>query len=225
MRAPISVQEIVQELNWPRSSAFNIVATLVDEGYLYQPTPRGGYSPTTRWMELAKKLTESQPLPNTIHNKLVELMEKTGETLFLATAEGSNLVFLDVIEPSADIRFAANVGQRLPIHITAAGRAILSQYTATERKAVLGRINYQPYEKQKFLNAASVEEDIVNSAKQGWYINMGLYAPGVAGIAVPFPYQNRRLAISLGGPVNRVEAHAHKYGKLLLHATRELLRI
>ena len=130
----------------------------------------------------------SQLLPESVHKLLVELAKQTGETLFLAAPEGTSVVFLDVVESSADIRFIANVGQRLPIHVTAAGRAILSQYLPAERAATLKRIKYQSYEKDTFMTPESVESDIQKSADAGWYVNLGIYAPGVAGIAVPFHF-------------------------------------
>lgn len=217
---PLAVAEIVTALNWPRSSVFNVVQTLVEEGYLYQPTPRGGYSPTTRWMDLARSLVDSQPLPGAIHERLVALMEQTGETVFLAAAEGSSVVFLDVVEPAANIRFAANVGQRLPIHVTAAGKAILSQYPTSELNAMLRRLRFD-FDHE--LSPESLKQDIERHLERGWYTNMGQYAEGVAGIAVPFPYGDRRMAIALGGPVSRVEAHAAKYGMLLHSAVSDLL--
>ncbi len=220
---PLSVAEIVSALDWPRSSAFNIVSTLTDEGYLYQPTPRGGYSPTTRWMDLAKRLVDSQPLPAAIHDKLVSLMEQTGETVFLAAAEGSSVVFLDVVEPPANIRFAANVGQRLPIHITAAGKAILAQYPVAERRALLLRLQPDGDLDRELSAIADDTTDSKKNNEKGWFVNMGQYAPGVAGIAVPFPYKDRRLAIALGGPVSRVEEHAGDYGRLLSATVQELL--
>lgn len=220
---PLSVADIVSTLKWPRSSAFNIVSTLVEEGYLYQPTTRGGYCPTSRWSDLAKSLVATTPLPETIHEQLVLLMERTGETVYLAAAEGTSVVFLDVVEPPASIRFTANVGERLPIHVTAAGKAILSQYPAAERNALLRRLrfDFDMEDPEKLL--ASIKSDIEQLPDSGWCINMGQYAPGVAGIAVPFPFQDRRMAIALGGPVSRVEEHANDYGKLLSATVAELL--
>jgi DNA-binding IclR family transcriptional regulator len=217
---PLSVAEIVSAFGWPRSSVFNIVTTLVDEGYLFQPVARGGYSPTSRWMDLAKSLIDIQPLPASIHQQLVRLMEISGETVFLAAAEGTSVVFLDVVEPPANIRFAANVGQRLPIHVTAAGKAILAQYSPPDRVALLRRLQLDTS------NDASVEQivaDVERYQARGWYTNMGQYAPGVAGIAVPFPFADRRLAIVLGGPVSRVEEHADQYGQLLRQTVDTLL--
>lgn len=217
---PLAVAEIVTALNWPRSSVFNVVQTLVEEGYLYQPTARGGYSPTTRWMDLARSLVDSQPLPAAIHERLVTLMENTGETVFLAAAEGSSVIFLDVVEPAANIRFAANVGQRLPIHVTAAGKAILSQYPTAELNALLRRLRF---DFDQTISPESLKQDIECHRKNGWYTNMGRYAEGVAGVAVPFPYRDRRMAIALGGPVSRVEEHASDYGVLLRAAIQDLL--
>ncbi len=118
-KRPLSVRDIVDEFDWPRSSVFNTVSTMVEHGYLYQPVPRGGYYPTTKWMELARDISQSQPLPASVHELLVGLAHETGESLFLAAPEGSSVVFLDLVESTADIRFIAKVGQRLPIHLTA----------------------------------------------------------------------------------------------------------
>jgi DNA-binding IclR family transcriptional regulator len=217
-RRPLSVRDIVEEFSWPRSSVFNMVSTLMEEGYLYQPVPRGGYCATTRWMDLARGLADSQPLPESVHALLADLSSRTGETLFLGAPEGVSVVFLDVVESSADIRFIANVGQRLPIHVTAAGRAILSQYSHAERAATLRRITYQRYEKDAFTTPAAVERDVREGTDRGWFVNRGVYAPGVAGIAVPFPFRNRRDAIALGAPMSRVEGRIDSLGRLLREA-------
>lgn len=224
VKRPLSVRDIVDEFDWPRSSVFNLVSTMVEHGYLYQPVPRGGYYPTNRWVELGREFSESQPLPASVHALLEDLAQRTGETLFLATGGGTSAVFLDVVESSADIRFIANVGQRLPIHVTAAGRAILSQYSPAERAATLARIDYRPYEKETFMSAQAVEDNIEQSAKDGWFVNMGMYAPGVAGIAVPFPFRGRRDAIALGAPVQRIETRVDAIGQQLRASVDRFLK-
>jgi len=224
LKKPLSVMDIVGELGLPRSTVFNIVTTMIDHEYLYQPSPRGGYLPTNKWMELAKELLDTQPLPASVHELLVRLARQTGETLFLAAAEGTSVVFLDVVESTADIRFIANIGQRLPIHVTAAGRAILAQYSPQERAATLKRISYQQYQKDTFMTAESVELEIQKEGGQGWFCNSAVYAPGVAGIAVPFPMAGRRLSIALGGPISRIEGAAARIGKTLSAAVQDFYR-
>lgn len=223
-KKPLSVREIVDEFSWPRSSAFNIVSTMVERGYLYQPVPRGGYFPTTRWMELVRDLSESEPLPESVHELLVDLMNKTGETLSLAAAEGANVVLLDVVESQAVVRYTANVGQRMPIHLTAAGKAILSLYSPAERAATLDRIAYDRYDNKIFPTPESVEQEIQKNTKRGWFVNFGVYADGLAGIGVPFPLGNRRNSIVIGAPISRVEKRTDELGKLLRESVNRFLK-
>lgn len=223
-KKPLSVRDIVDEFGWPRSSVFNTVSTMIEHGYLYQPVARGGYYPTTKWMELARDISESQPLPESVHQLMIELANETGESVFLAAPEGINVVFLDLVESAADIRFIAKVGQRLPIHVTAAGKAILAQYSPSECAATLNRIKYQPYERDAFMTADAVESDIQKSRNDGWYVNLEFYQPGVAGIAVPFAFRGRRNAIALGGPISRIEKRIESLGRLLRESVDTFLK-
>ncbi len=222
-KKPLSVMEIVEEFGWPRSSVFNMLATMVDEGFLYQPVPRGGYYPTSRWVDLGRAVAQSQPLPVSVHQLLEELARETGETACLAIPEGSSAVFVDVVESSADIRFIASIGQRLPIHVASAGKAILAQYAPVELAATLRRISYRHYEQDSYMSAGEVEANLRAQAARGWYTNLGMYAPGVAGVAVPFPLDGQRYAIALGGPMSRIEPRCEALGALLLREVNAFL--
>jgi DNA-binding IclR family transcriptional regulator len=175
-------------------------------------------------MEFALGVADSEPLPESVHALLVDLMNRTGETMMLAAPQGTSVTLLDVVETAADIRYIVNVGQRLPIHITAAGRAILAQYPDSEREATLNSIKYTSYEKTAFMTADAVERDIQQSARNGWYFNPGDYQAGVAGIAVPFPFKHHRYAVVLGGPVSRIENRVSQLGKLLKKSVARFLK-
>ncbi len=222
-RKPLSVREIVDALGWPRSSAFNLVSTLVELGYLYQPVSRGGYYPTGRWMELARELSEAQPLPESVHDLLVELANRTGETVILAAPDGVQAVFLDVVESADAIRYTAAVGQRVPIEVTSVGQAILAQYSASERAAVLKRVQYRRYAGADCLSPEAVEAEVQQGLARGWFVNVGNYAHELAGVAVPFPFRNRRNAIVLGAPASRVNERLDEMGEQLRDAVSAFL--
>src|SRR5690606_23050608 len=61
---PATLAEIADALEWPRSSTFNIVGTLVEKGYFYEPRLRGGYFPSPRWQAVVQQIAESDPLPD-----------------------------------------------------------------------------------------------------------------------------------------------------------------
>ena len=53
-RQPATLAEVAEHFGWPRSSTFNLLTTLSEKGYLYEPRPRAGYYPTPRWLAVAK---------------------------------------------------------------------------------------------------------------------------------------------------------------------------
>ncbi|BFM05633.1 IclR family transcriptional regulator [Halioxenophilus aromaticivorans] len=224
VKEPLSVKQIVAQLGWPRSSVFNLVSTLVDLGYLYQPVPRGGYYPTTAWLDLAREVCESQPLPPSVHRLVQSLAEETGETVLLAAPEGTQVVFVDVVQSANVIRYSASAGDRVPLQATSAGRAILSLYSPAERSSTLKRVDFKPFADSEFDSAEKVELAVLAGQQKGWFTNNGSFVPGLAGVAVPFAFGARRNAIVLGAPLARVEPQLDDLGALLAARVQAFLQ-
>src|SRR3546814_5746089 len=75
---PATPAEIAEDLGWPRSSSFKLVATLAAKGYLYEPRARGGYYPSPRWLVLAEAVSRAEPLPEAYHRLAQDLMQEIG---------------------------------------------------------------------------------------------------------------------------------------------------
>src|SRR3546814_21193322 len=88
----------------PKSSTFNLIHTLLVRGYLYETRKRGGYYPTRRLLDLANHIAEGDPLLQGIHGYLEELAAQTGETALLSVREGSDVIYVDVVESASPIR-------------------------------------------------------------------------------------------------------------------------
>ena len=106
-RRPATLAEIAKHFDWPRSSTFNLLGTLLSRGYLYEPRARGGYYPAPIWASLIAQIEEAQPIPQALHQLLEQLVEATGETAVLAAVSGSHALFVDAIESPHAIRYAA----------------------------------------------------------------------------------------------------------------------
>lgn len=223
-KRPMTLGEIVRDFGWPRSSAFNILMTLVDKGFLYEPKPRAGYYPTPKFLALAREIAEAEPIPEGLHALVETLAAKTGETSCLAGVAGSSVVFLDVVESEAAIRYFARVGKRIPLHATAAGRALLSQYGEAERRSVLAKAVYERYQPNTLTSAEAVEREIAASLERGWFQSLTEYTPDVVGLAVPLPLGDRRLAITLAGPTFRVEKHLPELAAIVRAAVQDFLK-
>src|SRR3546814_19170139 len=86
-KAPRTLTALAQQLDMPKSSAFNLIQTLLDRGFIYETRKRGGYYPTRRLLELASRIAEGDPFLQNIHGYLESLAAETGATALLAVRE------------------------------------------------------------------------------------------------------------------------------------------
>jgi IclR family transcriptional regulator, acetate operon repressor len=203
-RKPATLAEVADHFGWPRSSTFNLLSTLAEKGYLYEPRPRTGYYPTPRWLALAKTISEFEPLPGWTHALIAELSTETGETAAIVAPAGTMAVFIDVVESSAAIRYFAQIGHRVPIHATASGRALLLQYSAEERNALYRKVEFKQYGLTTPISIDAVEAELRRSVERGHCQSFGDFSRDLGGGAMPLPIGDRRLSIVVAGPEFRV---------------------
>ncbi|WP_207539345.1 IclR family transcriptional regulator [Sabulicella rubraurantiaca] len=204
-RRPATLSEVAQDLGWPRSSTFNLLGTLAERGYLYEPRAREGYYPTPRLLHLAREISEAEPLPEAVTTLLRDLVEETGETAGIAAASGTEAVFIEVCESPRPIRYFARVGLRMPIHNTSCGRAILSQMGATERASVLRKVPFERFGPATPMSVSEVEAEIRRSVERGWFQNLAEFSQDLCGVSLPLPLGGRQLALVVAGPLNRMQ--------------------
>lgn len=200
---PATPAEMADDLGWPRSSTFKLIGTLASMGYLYEPWPRGGHYPSPRWLELAEKVSHADPLPAELKRLVRDVMQQTGETVAISAPAGVHAMFVDVAESRQPVRYFAQVGDRVPIHASSAGRALLAQMSAEERQALYRRIDFTRYSATTPMSPESVEAELAEAVARGWHQSNAEYTPDLAGVAMPLPYAGRRLSIVVVGPVSR----------------------
>lgn len=204
IKRPATLSEISDQFSWPRSSTFNLLSTLSEHGFVYEPRARLGYYPSPKWLALASQFADAQPLPPSLYSIISELAEETGETAAVGAPAGTNAIFVAVAESANPVRYTAPVGHRLPIHESATGRALLAQYPRAEREALLRRVKFQAYTKQSLLSIEEVEREIRAAEERGWHQSIGGYSADLFGVALPLALADRKLCIVVAGPGFRV---------------------
>lgn len=202
-RRPATAAEIADDLGWPRSSTFKLLGTLATRGYLYEPQGRGGHYPSPRWLELAEQVAQADPLPPEVQRLVQEVGAETGETTAISAPAGLFAMFVAVKESRHAVRYFAQVGDRVPIHASSAGRALLAQMPAEERQALYRKMDFTSYSPTTPMSPERIEADLAEAAARGWHQSNAEYTPDLAGVALPLPFGGRRLSIVTVGPVSR----------------------
>jgi IclR family transcriptional regulator, acetate operon repressor len=214
-KKPATLAEMADHFGWPRSSTFNLLTTLSEKGYLYEPRPRAGYYPTPRWLAMARMVSEVEPLPAWTHALIADLSAETGETASIVAPSGVMAVFIDVVESKAAIRYFATIGHRVPIHATASGRALLLQYSKEERDSLYRKIEFKQYGPSTPISIEAVETELRHSIDRGYCQSFGDYSRDLAGAAMPLPIGDRRLSVVVAGPEFRIGAKVTDVASLI----------
>lgn len=209
-----SLADISQHFGWPRSSAFNLLSTLMAKGFLYEPK-KGRYYPTPRWLTLAQEVASAEPLPDVLLGLLGDVAAKTGETVWIAAPSGQHAIFLEVIESKASVRYTARVGTRVPLHATATGQAIISQMTPTQQASVLRKAVFKRFGDGTPMSIQEVETSIRQSLNRGWFVSSSAYTPDLGGIGIPIVFGGRIFAITVAGPWFRVSEKLDEFARII----------
>ena len=201
---PATLADVVAHFGWARSSTFNILTTLVENGYLYEPKARAGFYPSPRWLQLANAMAEGEPISEKLRQLLAELADQTGETIWISASSGQYAVFIEVVESKANVRYTAKAGKRVPIHATASGQALLSQLPEHDLGVLLRKVTFERYSTNTPMSIPEVLEQMEAGRRRGWFASASNYSPDLGGVAVPVIDGGRTYSVTVAGPLYRV---------------------
>ena len=219
---PATLAEIARHFGWPRSSTFNLLNTLTARGLLYEPKARGGYYPAPALATMVQRIERAQPIPPVLQQLLQTLVEQTGETAVLAATSGANALFVAAAESPQAVRYSAAPGKLVPLHLTATGRALLSQMAPADRSAVLRKAKFERYTQTTLMSAAAVEHEIARSLERGWFEGNAEFTRDLGGVALPLALPNRHLAVLVAGPMFRVGERVASLAALMRQRLKDL---
>ncbi|MEI4484883.1 helix-turn-helix domain-containing protein [Frigidibacter sp. MR17.14] len=201
---PASLAELSEHFGWPRSSCFNLIQTLAERGFLYEPKPRGGFYPSPRWLALAQEIASAEPLPEAALALTRDLAQLTAETIWIAAPSGQHAILMSVIQSKLAVRYMAEPGRRVPLHGTASGQAIMCQMGAAQQAAILRRAVFERYGSGSPMSIEEVEARIRTSLARGWFESASAFSQDLGGVSVPLPLGGKPFSVTVAGPLFRV---------------------
>lgn len=126
-KGPRTVAEITAQLGIPRSTAYELVQTLVARQCLRAVDGHSHrYDLGLHLFELGSAYADSVELSEQGRQIAQDLVARSDETVHVATLDGTEVVYLVKADSPKAVRMVSAVGKRLPAHCTAVGKALLS---------------------------------------------------------------------------------------------------
>ena len=136
-REAIKLAELPDLLETSRATAFRLLKTLQERGYVEHVSSQSAYRLGPSALLLATR-SQSFSLVRVAEPALRDFAQRTGETVNLALFRGGHLHYVEIVEGRHALRMSGSIGQAAPIHSTALGKAILAVLPANRRRALLG---------------------------------------------------------------------------------------
>jgi DNA-binding IclR family transcriptional regulator len=141
-KKPLSLSEIARMIDSPVSSCHGLLRALQKSGYVYALDVRRRYYPTRRLFEVGGAIATHDPIVERLAPVLEKLREETGETILLGQRQDKHVIYLQVLESTQMIRYAAPVGAIKPLPSTAIGKAFLGEMTDEELAQFLPALDH-----------------------------------------------------------------------------------
>ncbi len=183
---PAAAALLARDLGLPRSTAYHLLNTLAEHGFVIHLAAERRWGLGTSAFELGNGYSRQQPLARLGRPLLAALSDRLGESAHLAVMSGSDVVY--IVEERAARRPAlvSDVGVRLPAHLTATGRAMLAALPREQLRALYpdaaaftartGRGPTKPSELRELLRAVRAR----GFASEDGEVTVGLRSVGVA---------------------------------------------
>jgi DNA-binding IclR family transcriptional regulator len=222
-KRPLSLSDISRLLKIPASSCHDVLQTLEERGYIYELAPRAGYYPTSRMLDLARTITDHDPVTTRAEILLRAMRDSIDESVLLAKINGLQATYLLTFEPSHPLLFRANVGDHVrSLYATSGGKAILSGLSARELDGYLKTAKLDALTKHTLTSKADLRKDIEIGREHGWFLNREESLESVMTLSSRFAWNGSTYIVTVAGPSSRIEPRLDWMAGLLVDSCRRL---
>lgn len=200
----LTMTQIAEQVGLYKSTVHRLLATLEKRRFVQRDPDTGTYRLGIRLLQMVYLTLEHNDLRQLATPFLLHLWEQQQETIDLAVLDGRDVIYLDVIESPRQVKLAAAIGQRLPAHSTASGKAILA-FMPEERVRRILKDGMTQFTQHTLCSLEALFENLRHIREQGFALSMEEYEEGINAVAAPVLDLNDQpiAAVAVAGPSYR----------------------
>ena len=193
----LSLTETMQATGLPRGTLHRLLAALQEVGYLANRDSRKIYVLGPRLVRLLHLGVSCASADMAAKPILDGLVEKLGETAFLARLAGDRVESSATAVPSREGQSHVHPGRDMPIHAAASAKAIFAFQEAALIERALERPRVR-YTEDTRVDAADVRRDLETVRHKGYAVCANELDPGVLSYAAPVTVDGAGVLYSVG---------------------------
>jgi len=225
LRRRLTVGEVATHLGVAPSTASRLVAMLQARGYVGREADSRAYVVGTKLRDVGLAAVRELDIRSQVHPYLEALSADTGETVQIGILQGQTVVFLDCVEGWQSLRVTSRVGELLPAHSLASGKALLAELTPQAFLELYPREKLHAVTRRTTTSRSSLQRELALVAKRGYATAFCESVDDVSTVAVSVRdvIGRVRCALSIAAPASRLgPKNVEKFAVQARHAGRAI---
>lgn len=206
----MSLSEIARALQLNKSTAFGLVGTLRDRGYLDQNPENAHYRLGIKLFSLGSLVEANLDVREVASPFLKLLSQKYKETVHLCLYVHREIIYIDKVDGPGSMRMYSQLGRTAPFHCTGVGKVILANLDSRTREQILAAAPLKAYTPNTLTTPEALLVELDRIRAQGYGIDEQEIEIGLRCVAAPIFNRKGEVvaAISVAGPASRIEQAA-----------------
>lgn len=199
------LSELAQELDLAKSTVHRHLSTLTELEYVIRDD--GVYRTGLRFLEIGEQTRTRSDAYQLAKEKVASLATETEERSQLIVEEYGRGVYVFRETGEQAVSTDSGIGKRIPIHATAAGKAILASHSDERIDEIIEQRGLPALTEHTITDEASLWSELEEIRDRGYSINDQENTSGLRAIGVPVRYENGNPlgALSVSGPTHRFQ--------------------
>ena len=218
-RPSLNLQSIANRVGLPKSTAFRLVQSLEQAGYLVR-LDNQQYCLSHRFVRLAGLAQSGTDIRSVARSVMEDAARASGETVTLNAARGRERVCLHVVDTPSPLAAIAKPGQHVPLVDGATAKLLLAYLPRTdfgEAVSHAARISGQPH--------SSLLTELERVRHAGYAVTHGERVSGLSAVAAPVrDIGDVGYCIAIAGPTARMKPRIAEHIRIATRAGEEVSR-
>ncbi len=168
----ITLDDICMSLGLPKTSAYDIVTTLVEMGMVnVDRGQRQRYTIGLTAYRIGVNYTNNLDFISVLEPELKAFAKTIGKTVFFGVRSDHEVVYICKSEPENPIITTATVGTKNPMYCTSLGKAILAYSDDETRQQVISRIKFRKKTENTIMSREGLLRELEKVREQGYALD------------------------------------------------------
>jgi DNA-binding IclR family transcriptional regulator len=212
----LSIGDLSEKAGLPKGTTHRLLTSLAYFDHVRQNSMTKNYHLGFKLVELGNRLLSQLDLRTEAHPFLIQLAERTKETVHMVVLDNNEALYVDKVEPSqpADgsrmVCMVSVMGSRIPTHCSAVGKVMLAFLPQERLIEIVGDKGLPRRTENTITDFKELKTHLQHIRKQGYALDDEENEKGVKCVAAPIRDQsgNVAAAVSISVPGIRIRTDA-----------------